>query len=266
MKCKVSVIVPIYNTQEFLGECLDSIIGQTYKNIEVICVDDGSTDSSPKIIDSYMKRDDRIIKIEKNHTNAGDSRNMGIDVAKGDYLLFLDSDDFVNCNLVKKLVEHIDNNESDIVVYKYKLFDNVTKSLESEEFGYENIDQSQVALLDIKQKRFEFTNIAVWNKIYRAKFIQSNNIKFKSQVAINDLFFSWSALVLATRISVCDIIGVYYRKNRDTSISSNIEMVGRCLVNAFTEINTFIIENNKWEELHNDLFSAETINRISKSN
>lgn len=75
MKCKVSVIVPIYNTQEFLGECLDSIIGQTYKNIEVICVDDGSTDSSPKIIDSYMKRDDRIIKIEKNHTNAGDSRN-----------------------------------------------------------------------------------------------------------------------------------------------------------------------------------------------
>ena len=72
MKCKVSVIVPIYNTQEFLGECLDSIIEQTYKNIEVICVDDGSTDSSPKIIDSYMKCDDRIIKIQKNHTNAGD--------------------------------------------------------------------------------------------------------------------------------------------------------------------------------------------------
>lgn len=93
---KVSVIIPVYNVEKYLEECLDSIINQTLKEIEIICIDDGSTDSSLNVLENYKKKDKRIIVLQQQNLGAGAARNKGLDLARGKYLSFLDADDFLN--------------------------------------------------------------------------------------------------------------------------------------------------------------------------
>ena len=113
---KVSVIIPVYNAEKYLPECMESILSQTYKNIEIICVDDGSTDSSAKIIKFYQKIDKRINLIQQTNQYAGAARNHGFDVSGGDYIMFLDADDYFEHNLIEKMVSAIYEKNADIVI------------------------------------------------------------------------------------------------------------------------------------------------------
>lgn len=113
---KVSIIVPVYKVEEYLPRCVDSLIGQTYKNIEIILVDDGSPDNSPKMCDEYATKDSRIRVIHKENAGVSEARNTGIDSAKGDYICFVDSDDYVSECMVEKLISSANENDSDMVV------------------------------------------------------------------------------------------------------------------------------------------------------
>lgn len=124
---KVSVIMPVYNVENYLRQCLDSVINQTLREIEIICVDDGSSDNSLKILLEYAAKDKRITVIKQNNLYAGVARNAGIAVAKGEYLSFLDSDDFFELNMLEEAYKAIKKEKSEIVFYLYTAYDNDTQ-------------------------------------------------------------------------------------------------------------------------------------------
>ena len=115
MKSLVSVIVPIYKVEKYLNKCVDSIINQSYKNLEIILVDDGSPDKCGEICDKYAEKDSRVKVIHKENGGLSDARNAGIDIAKGDYLLFVDSDDWITSNICEVLIKNANDNLSDII-------------------------------------------------------------------------------------------------------------------------------------------------------
>lgn len=115
----VSIIVPVYNTEKYLRRCLDSIINQTYKNLEIILVDDGSIDCSREIINEYAKRDKRIIRIFKTNGGQSSARNLGLEARTGSYIMFVDSDDWIDVNAVSILVDLMNSNKADIIIFNY---------------------------------------------------------------------------------------------------------------------------------------------------
>lgn len=118
---KISVIIPIFNVEKYLNKCVDSVINQTYKKIEIILVDDGSPDNCPAICDEYAKNDDRVRVIHKRNGGLSDARNAGIDVCEGDYITFIDSDDYVESDLVELLYKNLVNNNCDISTCSYNI-------------------------------------------------------------------------------------------------------------------------------------------------
>lgn len=254
----VSIIVPVYNSGFFLRECLSSIQQQSYTNIEVICIDDGSTDNSATIINEYVTSDKRFQYIYKNHTNAGEARNIGITASKGDYLMFLDSDDFFAPNMVELALDTSLSTNADITIFQYKLYYEETGRLSSQIYGINTNRKSPFNLIDLQKHRFELTNIAVWNKLYKSSFLKQNKILFKSHAAINDVFFSWCSLILANKIDLCRNVGVFYRINTGTAISDNLLRTSDCFIDAFREINEYVQEIGRWKQLKDDLLDVES--------
>ena len=126
---KVSIIVPVYNMEKRLNKCLDSLINQTYKNIEIIVVNDGSMDHSLDIIREYQAKDSRINVINQRNMGISEARNNGLAIATGDYLCFADSDDYVELDMIEELVNKITTDKSDIVVCDYYMFDDQTRKV-----------------------------------------------------------------------------------------------------------------------------------------
>ena len=164
---KVSVIVPFYNSEKYLKRCLDSLVRQTLKDIEIIMVNDGSTDNGPDIVKSYMS-DDRIRIIDKENGGQASARNLGLTVASGDYIIFIDSDDYVESDLCEKLYDAILKG-FDIVVSDYYMVDGNEKK-------YNKISsclEGEISLRD-----YLLTTVCPWNKIYKKSFLLDNNFRF----------------------------------------------------------------------------------------
>ncbi len=254
----VSVIIPVYNTEGFLVECLDSVRNQSYNDFEVICIDDGSLDSSVKIISQYVQNDSRFKLVSKPHSNAGDARNLGVKHSCGEFILFLDSDDYIDKNLLDTIIKCTHGNNSDIYIFNYYLFDNKKKCAilpSSDEVISRQIQTINTNQLE--KNLFQFTNIAVWNKLYRSAFIKENELLFMSLPAINDLFFSWYALLLSREITLSSHFGTYYRINVDNNISNNYSEMARCFCLAFNAFNNCIYKQGRWEQLKESILNAE---------
>lgn len=165
----ISVIIPVYNVQAYLVRCVDSVINQSYDNLEIILVDDGSLDNSSQICDELALKDRRIKVIHKTNRGLSDARNVGLEKSVGDYILFIDSDDFIHQKMVEKMYGIIQKNETDIVVCGiFRTDGEVHKAID---FGYLNdvpVVSSQVALQDILSYK---CTIAAWNKLYKRSCI-----------------------------------------------------------------------------------------------
>ena len=119
---KISIIIPVYKVEQYLPECLDSVINQTYKNLEIICVDDGSPDNSGKILDEYASKDNRIKVIHKENGGVSSARNAGLDIATGDWISFVDADDYIASDFYDKLIGSSKDGEADVVQCGYTTF------------------------------------------------------------------------------------------------------------------------------------------------
>ncbi len=117
---KISVIIPIYNSEKYLSECLESIINQTFKDIEIICINDGSKDNSLNILNEYLKKDNRIIIVNQKNSGVSSARNKGIRLSTGDFISFIDSDDYLDLNVYEKCVQRIIRDNSDIIIFEKK--------------------------------------------------------------------------------------------------------------------------------------------------
>ena len=256
MKAKISIIIPVYNSELFISQCLTSVARQSYRNIEVICVDDGSTDKTPDIINNFINKDHRFSHIHKEHTNAADARNLGLSRALGEYIAFLDADDFLDDGILEKYAEATLTG-ADIIISKYKLFDNLKNKSLKTAYGIHTNKRQCFCLTDIKTKKFDITNIAVWNKLYKASFIKQNNLHFKSHKSLNDMYFGLVSLALAKTIYLCRHVSTNYRLNVSGSISANILHTKDIFFDVLSEINDRLCLEKSWPQIKKDLLRAE---------
>lgn len=208
----VSIVVPIYNVEKYLNRAIESIIKQTYKNLEIILVDDGSVDNSSYICDEWGQRDDRIVIIHKENAGAGKARNSGIESATGEYIFFFDSDDYVDCNTVEKCVYNAILNNSDVVVFGRKEVseNGIEKTVEF--FPNQKVFLGDEIFNTLLPKMFSHKcgfGLSCCSKMFKLSAIKDNNLKFKSEREIlsEDSFF---LLELFTKIKTLSVIPEYF--------------------------------------------------------
>ncbi|MBO5179734.1 MAG: glycosyltransferase [Clostridia bacterium] len=220
----ISIVVPIYKVENYLRECVESIKNQTYPNLEIILVDDGSPDNCGKICDELALEDNRIKVIHKVNGGLSDARNAGIDVATGEYIMFIDSDDLMELTACEKLITEIKNKNAQMVIGNYIYVNDDGSSWSKEVFSKEKYKNFK---LDIKDYRDSFfvMNSAVWNKIYRLDFIRENNMKFIVGIPGEDAPFTTLYFIKSNDVYyINDIVYKYRQRGDTTSISNNCDL------------------------------------------
>lgn len=174
---KVSIIVPVYQVKKYLSQCIESILNQTFTDFELILVDDGSTDGSEKMCDQYAKADDRILVIHKKNGGLSEARNRGIDAASGEYLLFVDSDDYIEPNMLECLYRNLLQVHADIAVCNFTyVFDSNKEKNYSTKLKYEIVSANDIYLHRKNEKNYGVWTVA-WNKLYKKNIFE--NLRFR---------------------------------------------------------------------------------------
>jgi len=215
---KISVIIPVYNVEKYLPECLDSIIKQTFKDIEIICIDDGSTDGSLNILNEYASKDARFIILNQGNQGVSAARNNGLDIATGKYVAFIDSDDYLISNdYFENLYNACEKYNADISVASI-IRGNEKKSeyilkIEKEEVATDYVEKLNLcALPDLNH---------VWNKLYKRKSLINSGVKFPEGMIYEDVCVTHKYLYYMTKlVSVPDIV-YFYRKLNGSLITVN---------------------------------------------
>ena len=267
-KPKVSVIVPVYNVEKYLPRCLDSIIHQTLKDIEIICVDDGSKDFSSDILKEFSKRDKRIKIIKKENGGLSDARNVGMNAAAGEYISFVDSDDWLSLDFLENLYTNAKDENADIAVasvirssknvntqiLKYK-----TKSVHSD-------FTKKLEVCDVPSHCY------VWNKIYKREMLLKSNIKFEKGRIYEDVIFTPQILYASNKLVVVPEGHYYYFRHKNTLVKRQDKKAKNDLKYAMNKSETFLKEHNAdtsvWETTvkRYRLFGLTIFKTITKRN
>ena len=255
---KVSVIVPIYNVEKYLRECLDSLINQTLKDIEIICVNDGSFDSSPKILEEYAIKDSRIKVINKENSGYGATMNLGINNASSDYIGFLESDDIADVHMFEDLYNLITTNDCDFVKSNYFLYYSKYKKNTKNNI-MKNHDINIVTNLS-KDKTMIFLPASVWSSIYKKEFLNKNNIRFLQTpgASYQDTSFHYKIFLLAQRLMLTDAAYVHYRQdNENSSVNNNGKMY--YITEEYKEVHKLIDTNPNLKQFEEYLCASQFI-------
>ncbi len=239
---KISVIVPVYNVEDYLKQCLDSLINQTYKDIEVIVVNDKTPDNSQKIVDEYKKKDRRIVSIIHDvNKGLGGARNTGIKNATGDYIAFLDSDDWLALNTFEKLIEEININKSDVIKFGRIEKFNTYETYFSPKLNKTYTDGWQ----ELKDSASEkvFTPVCSCS-IYKTDFLKNNQILFPEKLLFEDFSFTFKTQLLATSISYINGYYYYWRRDREGSITYSVNLRDIEVCTTLKIIDDFLKDNN----------------------
>jgi glycosyltransferase involved in cell wall biosynthesis len=263
---KISVIVPVYNTEKHLSECLDSIINQTLKEIEIICVNDESMDGSLDILKNYSKKDERIHIINKKNEGAAAARNTGLDNAKGEYIGFVDSDDWIALDMYEKLYNNAKIYNSDIVMCPLNVYNDSSKEFEQpdhtctlEHFS-DKFDNRAFNHLETKEFFFSIS-VTPPNKIYNFDFLKRINARFPEGLMFEDNPFFYYIYLNAERVSIIRDYLYFYRKNRFGSTTNKHDVKFFDLI-KINELNKDIfIQTNNYEIYKVDLMNY-SINSI----
>ena len=231
---KVSVIIPVYNVELYLRQCLDSVINQTLQDIEIILVDDGSTDSSLSICNEYANKDERITVLQQRNKGAGAARNKGLKIAKGEYLSILDSDDYFELDMLEVMYNQAKKDDLDILICDSQDFEMHSQRICNNTSVRKELlpDKKIFCYLDIPKYVFGFCVGWSWDKLYKRDFVINNNLKFQNLRSTNDMFFVFMSLVLAKRISYIDKILVTHRQNRPNQLSKTRDKDPFCFIDA----------------------------------
>lgn len=238
-KCKLSIIVPVYGVEKYIDKCLDSLVKQSLKEIEIIVVNDGTKDNSQKIIDKYVKKyPDKIKSYIKENGGQGSARNYGLKKATGEYIGYVDSDDFVEKDMYKKLYNKAKENNYDIVVCgNYNV---------SEDYQNKNID-AFINNYNTDLENIFFGKMAVWNKIYKRDILIKNKLEFKEKVWYEDLAFTLKAIMNSNTFAFIDEpLYDYLIREGSTMNNSNVQR-NLEILDAFNDILSYIQHNKKEE-------------------
>lgn len=232
----ISIIIPVYNVEQYLRECLDSIIKQTYKNLEIILVDDGSLDKSGEICDEYKLRDDRIIVIHKENGGLSDARNTGMEIAQGKYIQFIDSDDYIDEDMIETLYHLITENSADISMCSNYILvgEKATSNSSGKKYIYNRIDALKEILLDEKIRSY------AWNKLMKKDILK--DIKFPKGKVFEDILTIPKIFEKSSKIVYFDVPKYYYRQREGSILNKQTNALRLAYIQAATEINKFIEE------------------------
>lgn len=223
----LSIIIPVYNVEQYLKECVESILEQSFRDYEIILVDDGSTDSSGQICDAFQKGNDNIKTIHKSNGGLSDARNVGINNAKGEYILFIDSDDYIAPNSLNKIVGCLKKQKKQIDIMfleAIKVYPDGTQESLGDRYDEKMINgQTKLTCLNHLARLPKFPASAS-TKLIRREFIVSNQLYFKKGLISEDVHWSIGAFLLAENFAYCNIEYYYYRQNRIGSITNSVKV------------------------------------------
>ena len=225
---KVSIIVPIYNVQRYIIECLNNLINQTLKEIEIILINDGSTDNTFNRLKSYLE-DKKIIFIEQAHQGVANARNTGLEFVMGEYIAFVDSDDYIEENMLEITYNLAKKDNIDIIEFKHTIFQRKRR-----EKPIEN-NQTEIGIIYNIKNIWQNVRVELWNKLYKSEIIKKNNIKFLPEIYGEDLCFN---LMLFPRINLVKKLNstFYHYRRRKGQITLKLK------------------NNEKWEKMKNILY------------
>ena len=210
---KISVIIPVYNTEKFLPQCLGSVVNQTYKNLEIIIIDDGSPDNSAKIYNAYAQSDNRIRVIKQRNSGISAARNAGLDVATGDWVHFIDSDDYIDTDYYEKMIRSIGDMQPDILA----------GGVVSQNSPLYNVDYKTRCVLTSMTEKFVVTNAlnncTVWRYLFRREFLNKNKFKFAVGRIFEDMLFTPDAIRLANCIMTVPGVKYHYVFNEGSLLN-----------------------------------------------
>ena len=218
---KVSVIMPVYNACDFIAAAIDSVLSQTLKEIELICIDDGSTDNSLDILREYQAKDERVRIVTETNAGPAIARNNGIRRARGEYFAFLDADDFFEPTLLEELYNVAEADNLDIAIADYDVYNSRKETFEKPIYP-EQVEIFKSGKVTSKgefpDEIFFATNGAAWNKLFKASFVLDNKLTFLPDVKLHeDVYFMIGALALAVRIKMVDKVLVHHRLHSEQS-------------------------------------------------
>jgi len=237
---KVSVIVPVYNMEEYLERCLDSLLEQTLDDIEIIAVDDGSTDSSAEILRRYSEKSAKIISVRKENGGSSDARNFGLSYASGEYIGYLDSDDFVDPVMYNVMYCKAAENASDIVEC------NLHHTFTTRE------DTERVKKYYTKKELLCFGRNIVWNKIFRRTWLLETGVRFPFGLIYEDVSFCINLVPYITRYDYVDIAPVHYFQ-RSGSVNNSSSVKTLQIIGVLREILDFYTDRGYYSEYEQEL-------------
>lgn len=260
---KVSVIIPVYNAQKYLEKCLNSVVSQTLKDIEIICVDDGSSDSSPDILQSFAKKDSRVIIKRQKNLFAGAARNNGMETARGKYFVFWDSDDFFEKNALEVLYNKCEKERADMCLCAAYCVDGKTGRRAVDETFLKKRFLPKESVFSIEtapEYIFNMASNTPWQRMFRADFIREHGIRFQNLRHANDTYFSLMATYYAKRITYTEKPLVNYRINNSESVTGKTSAAPLCAYEAyaavFDEITKLGISEKAMQSFYSKLLSG----------
>lgn len=242
----VSVIVPFYNVSSYAEECVMALCGQSLRNIEIICIDDGSSDTTPHVLEKMAARDSRIRLICKENEGAGATRNLGLDLAQGKYVSILDSDDKYNRRMLEIAVLKAEITNADVVLYRSNQY------IQRDDCYLETpwvVKLPQIpsmetfAMEDIASNRFFAFQGWAWDKLFRRDFIEFHNLRFQNTRIYNDMYFVFAACLLARRMTYIDSVLIHQRKRGGGSLSDAPSAHWGCVFEALSGVRRVVDED-----------------------
>ena len=246
---KASVIVPVYNVEAYLEKCVQSILRQTEQDFELLLVDDGSTDSSGQLCEELAKKDSRIRVIHQENQGLGGARNTGIREAKGDWLLLVDSDDWIEPEILEKTLEAGLREEADMVVFPFRSVDEEGRELA---VFRENVPLDRALSLK-ERKDILLTAPVAWNKLYRTAFFRETGLAYPSRVWYEDIRTTPKLMALARRMVFISDIGYNYLQRQGSIMNSGKVARNVEIIEAFDDILPWFREHGLFAEYRQEL-------------
>ena len=254
MSVDVSVVVPVYNTELYLNQCVDSLLAQTLKNVEFIFVDDGSTDRSVEILKEYQQKDPRITILQQKNQFAGVARNNGMKAATGKYIIFVDSDDFFEPTMLEEAFNCAEANQAEIVAFDFYRYNNVTK--ESRPRKQVRLPEGVFSVEQAGKSFFMDVYPAPWNKLFLRSFVESNGLQFQAIKKFNDNFFILTSACLAKRIVYLDRWLLFYRINNSTSLQGNNLLKKETYIDSIAGIKQELKNRGRFSDACRDAYDS----------
>lgn len=251
----VSVIIPVYNVEHYLRQCLDSVRAQTLPDIEIICVNDSSTDGSLDILEDYAKKDSRIQVVTQPNGGAGAARNKGLSMAKGKYLSFLDSDDFFEPDMLELAYKKAEEDKADFVVFNSDQYYTDKKKFVEVPWTLRIKELPPYMPFNHRQMTDNIFKVFVgwaWDKLYSREFVENNHLLFQEQRTSNDMLFVFSAVAIAKRISIVNKVLAHQRRDAKDSLSKTRENSWHCFYDALTTLRDRLKAEGIYRETEKD--------------